>query len=38
MVSSLSRESSDKLYKFAHASNGDMMVACYARDTDGDKP
>ena len=37
LVGVLTRGSTDKLYKFAHAPNGDIMVACYARTRDGEE-
>ena len=32
MVFNLKHKSPNKLYKFAHTPNGDIMVACYARE------
>ena len=32
VIGNLNRNSPNKLYKFAHAPNGDIMVACYAHE------
>ena len=32
VIGNLSRNSPNKLYKCAHAPNGDIMVACYVRE------